>query len=347
MYPDPVEQAKSLALFGLAAGLANVLALLIAALCLLSSWRWYFRLVAIVVLPLSCAAIVLIPRSRAVAESLDGRAKLARMDAGGVFLLFGAMVLFITAFTQAPAAGYSSALFLVPLLLSLLLFPAFVVWEAKRPRGTTLLPHDIWQLPNILPLVVMASPSFLWFATYQLRLATWFQDVLHLSPLLTAAKLLPAGVTCLVVGLFTQPFPALVTRPRVVQPTAAGLMSTSTILLAFSDGGRGDNYSRFILPSMFIGFTGGMLNFVGTSTALTQAFPVEFAGVGGSFAQVVFQVFGVLGLAVQTALLGTGKGVDDWTGSRNGYLFTSAYALVAGLVFLVSFRPRAPAAAAV
>lgn len=60
MYPDPVEQAKKLALFGLAGALvrlpssltlyliadctqANTLALVISGVFLLASWRWYFR----------------------------------------------------------------------------------------------------------------------------------------------------------------------------------------------------------------------------------------------------------------------------------------------------------------
>lgn len=49
MYPDPVEQAKKLALFGMAGALANTLGLVFAGVFLLASWTWYFRFVAILV----------------------------------------------------------------------------------------------------------------------------------------------------------------------------------------------------------------------------------------------------------------------------------------------------------
>lgn len=45
MYPDPAEQAKKLALFGMAGALANTIALVLAGVFLLASWRWYFRFI--------------------------------------------------------------------------------------------------------------------------------------------------------------------------------------------------------------------------------------------------------------------------------------------------------------
>lgn len=45
MYPDPVEQGKKLALFGLAGALANTISLILAGVFLLASWRWFFRFI--------------------------------------------------------------------------------------------------------------------------------------------------------------------------------------------------------------------------------------------------------------------------------------------------------------
>ena len=45
MYPEPAEQAKKLALFGMAGALANTIALVLAGVFLLASWRWYFRFI--------------------------------------------------------------------------------------------------------------------------------------------------------------------------------------------------------------------------------------------------------------------------------------------------------------
>lgn len=77
------------------------------------------------------------------------------------------------------------------------------------------------------------------------------------------------------------------------------------------------------------------------STSIIQAFPLEFAGVGGSFANIIFQIGGVIGIAVQDGLVGTGADAStSWTGSRNSYFFTGAYIMLTGLVFLVWYRQK-------
>lgn len=47
MYPDSEEQGKKLALFGMAGALANTIALILAGVFMLASWRWYFRFITI------------------------------------------------------------------------------------------------------------------------------------------------------------------------------------------------------------------------------------------------------------------------------------------------------------
>ncbi|WP_204318316.1 hypothetical protein, partial [Serratia marcescens] len=49
MGSGPNEQAKKLALFGMAAALTNTLALVLAGVFLLASWRWYFRFISIII----------------------------------------------------------------------------------------------------------------------------------------------------------------------------------------------------------------------------------------------------------------------------------------------------------
>lgn len=339
MYPDPLEQAKKLALFGLASALANVFAFIIAGVFMLASWRWYFRFVTIVVVPFAVLTWFMLPRTEAVAGGLRGGEKWKRMDLGGVFMMFAMVILFILAFTQGPVDGWNKPIFIAPLVVSVVMLPLFLWWEQRLPVGYALLPHGIWKFRNIFPLMLMASTPFFWFATYQLRLATWLQESLHNSPILTAAKILPMGAASVVIGLLTQPFPWLITRPKYVQPAAAALVFAGTMLIAFSNGGAGTDFWRWILPSEIIGVVGAMIIFVGMTTNITQAFPREFAGVGGSFAQVILQISGVVGIAVQTALLTTGTDpVTDWTGSRNGYFFTGGYVMLCGLVFLLWYK---------
>lgn len=75
------------------------------------------------------------------------------------------------------------------------------------------------------------------------------------------------------------------------------------------------------------------------NTLIIQSFPLVAAGVGGSFANVLFQIGGVVGIAIQAGLIATGDGtVQDWTGSANGYYFTSGFVLFTGLVFVLWYR---------
>jgi hypothetical protein len=157
------------------------------------------------------------------------------------------------------------------------------------PRGYALLPHDIWRYPNIFPLMLQASAIFMWMACAQLRIATYFQVALGNSAILAAVKLLPMGITALVVGVGSQAAPWLITRPRYVQPVSSVMCFAGSMLFAFSGGGHGADYWKFMFTGQVIGTAGGMLVFIGMNTAIIQSFPLEFAGVGGAFAQVLFQ----------------------------------------------------------
>ncbi len=339
MYPDPSEQAKKLALFGMAGALANTLALVLAGVFLLASWRWYFRFTTIIIGPFAALAWFLMPNTSAVAEDLPGAEKWKRMDLGGVFILLAGLVLFILGFTQAPSQGWKSAIFIAPLVISIVLMGGFLVWEHFMPRGYSLLPHDVWHFPNIFPLILQASAIFMWFACAQLRIATYFQDALGDSAILAAVKLLPMGITALFVGAATQALPWLVTKPRFVQPVASVLCFTGSMLFAFSNGGKGDDYWKYMFTGQVIGTAGGMIIFIGMNTNIIQAFPLEFAGVGGSFANIIFQIGAVIGISVQAGLISTGDGtLTDWTGSQNSYYFTGGYVLFTGLVFPFLFK---------
>ena len=266
MFPDPAVQAKKLALFGMAGALANTIALVLAGIFLLANWRWYFRFITIIVAPFSVLAWFLLPRTSAVAEDLPGAEKWKRMDLFGVFLLVACLVLFILGFTQAPIKGWGNAEFIAPFVISLGLLVGFLVWERFVKRGFALIPHDMWHYPNIFPLILQASAIFMWFACAQLRIATFFQDALGDSAILAAAKLLPMGITALVVGTVSQAIPSLITRPRYVQPVASVLCFVGSMLFAFSHGGGGTDYWKYMFTGQVIGTAGGMLVFIGVSS---------------------------------------------------------------------------------
>lgn len=63
--------------------------------------------------------------------------------------------------------------------------------------------------------------------------------------------------------------------------------------------------------------------------------------LSGSFANIIFQIGGVIGISVQAGLLSTGDGtILDWTASQNSYYFTGSYVLLTGLVFPLLYRQQ-------
>ncbi|KLT46388.1 MFS general substrate transporter [Cutaneotrichosporon oleaginosum] len=342
MFPDKVTQAKRLALFGMAGALASTLSPILVGLFLLSSWRWFFRFVACIAIPFSLFARAFMPLTHAVAQAVPGRQKWRRLDLGGVFLLVGALVLFMFAFSEASAAGWTSPSFYAPLIVSLALLAAFVIWEHCQPDGLSLLPPDIWHYSNIGLLIILGLLPAAAFSTYSMRCAVYFQDALGDTSIVAALKLIPMGAVAVIAGLLCQPFPVLMMRPRIVQPIACLLTFAGTMLLAFSGGGWGADYWRYIFPAQLIGTFGAMLVFIGVNCAIIQSFPFEYAGVAGSFAQVVFTIGSVVGIAIQSGLVATGQGGTDWTGDRNAYVFLSAYCIAAGALCGALFRNPLP-----
>lgn len=170
--------------------------------------------------------------------------------------------------------GWDKPIFIAPFVISLALFAGFLVYEAYLPRGYSLLPHDIWRYPNIFPLMFQASAVFMWMACAQLRIASYFQVALGNSAILAAVKLLPMGITALIVGVGLQTMPILITRPRFVQPVASVLCFAGSMLFAFSGGGHGSDYWKFMFTGQVIGTAGAMVVFIGMNTAIIQSFPL-------------------------------------------------------------------------
>lgn len=114
-----------------------------------------------IVIPLSGVSYALLPLVRPVVARMRGVDKWKRMDILGSDVLLVCLVLFMLAWTQVESAGWGNALFIAPLVVSLFLLPAFILWEQTLPVGFSLLPHGIWSFPNIGPLIIAGLTIFL------------------------------------------------------------------------------------------------------------------------------------------------------------------------------------------
>lgn len=83
--------------------------------------------------------MVLIPPQRKEDEShqgaLNAAKKMQGLDILGVSLLTASFILFIFAMTEGSAAGWGSARVLAPLIISIFLIVAFLVYETRIPAS--------------------------------------------------------------------------------------------------------------------------------------------------------------------------------------------------------------------
>ena len=136
LFPQPAEQARAIGIFGSVAALANVSGLIIGALLVqYASWSWIFWLNTILAIPIATACLFLIPSP----EHVDDPLKAKRVDVIGVSMLTSAFILFIFALTSGSTDGWSSAVVLAPLIVSVLLIAAFLYYETRIPEDSAAL----------------------------------------------------------------------------------------------------------------------------------------------------------------------------------------------------------------
>jgi MFS family permease len=159
------------------------------------SWRWIF----LAKVPL--VAIVLIAAVRAVARST--RIRRGAYDVAGALTATIGASLLLYGITQVgnPAAGTVATV--IPLTVSVVVLAAFVVIE--RRSNAPLLPSRLAGIRGVAAadaaaLTVLAAPFGVSFVV-----TLYMQEVLHYSPMSTAATLVPGSVASALIGRYGAP----------------------------------------------------------------------------------------------------------------------------------------------
>ncbi|WVQ78053.1 hypothetical protein IAT38_000134 [Cryptococcus sp. DSM 104549] len=337
MFPDPEEQQRKLALLGLAGAIGNVLGLVIAGVCMLANYRWFFRVIAIICIVFTIACILLLPYTKPTYAPDPSHPRWKRLDIFGVGLIMGALITFILSLTQGPIDGWGSASFIAPFVISFPLGVAFFFWESKISPQAAVLPSSVWSITNIIISTLGIGIGFPFFATSQILYSTYFQEVLGWTPIKVAAAMLPQGIVCLLIAGAAQKFPSIITKPIISLPVGAVLTIVGELLQVFSDGGGGSNYWRYCFPAFIIGSAGAFLTFFASALNLITYCPPEMAGVAGAWTQVISQISGAITLAVQASFLG--DGIYDWkSAGRRPFYFQIAWTAALAIQYMIFYR---------
>ena len=342
---EPQELGKALTIYGMSGALANVTGVLIAGFVEYiptkgqgEAWRWFFRILAILIIPMAMASLKFIPKPRGVIADAEGKWK--RLDLVGSFSMLVAIVLLILGLTLGASYGFKTAKFLVPFLLAWPILVFFFVWEAKIPEDYAVVPPKIWKIPNLTLFIVFALYIYGWWAVNFLALIERWTAVYHEKAIIAAVRALPEGLAAMGVTVLLTVFPVLVSRPR--WPITVGMLLAITGYVLFTRGsGIDSDYWRYIFPASIIGSGGMMATFTGTNVGIITAVPPEYSGTTGALSQVAFQVGSAVALSIQAGLFTVNPGsISNNLNIQTSFYFQIGWGILWLIGFLVFYRPK-------
>ncbi|CDZ96608.1 Predicted transporter (major facilitator superfamily) [Phaffia rhodozyma] len=343
---EPHELGKAFTLYGLAGALANTTGTIIAGFIEYipnggqgEAWRWFFRILAILIMPLAIASLYVIPAPKGAIAGADDKWK--RLDVVGAFSMLAGIVLLILGLTLGASYGWKKAGFLVPFLLSWVLIVFFFFWEARLSDVHALLPAKTWRIPNFAVFIALALFIYGWWAVNFLPFVELFVQVHHDRAIIAAIRLLPQGIAGAIMTAVLTTYPQLTSNPR--WPISVGLIGGSIGYILFTQS-KGDivgsGYWRWVFTGGFIGSSGNVIAFTGTNVAIMTSVPPEMSGVAGAVLQVALQVGSAVALSIQAGLLTIKEGnVDNFENVKISWYFELGWNLLWLVGFPALYRP--------
>ncbi|OJA11344.1 hypothetical protein AZE42_04924 [Rhizopogon vesiculosus] len=264
IFPDPLQQARAIGIFGGCGAIANILGLLIGGMFVeWASYHWVFWFVAIIAVPVSLACVFMIPPRFTKTTNSPEReaAKWKSLDLVGVSILTVALILFIFAVTSGSTDGWASAMVLIPLVISISMVIAFFYWETRIPVEQAAIPPRTWSYNNFSVLFTVALFPFFWLTTSFLIFITLWQNIFHWSVISSVIHMLPMGIIAIAAS-FTGPL-SRVFSPKWIILTGLFLSMVASILLALG-GGQPEDYWSYVFPALALGSLGVMLTYLHT-----------------------------------------------------------------------------------
>lgn len=258
-----------------------------------SSWRWIFLInVPIGVLTVVLAAIVF-PRDRP--------ARSETFDAIGVLLLSPGLAMFLFAVSSIPGRGtVADRHVVIPATIGLALIAGFVAHAWHHVDHPLI---DLRLFRN--PVLTHANVTMLVFATAffgaGLLLPSYFQQVLHHTPMQAGVHLIPQGLGAMLTMRLTGP---LVDRQGPGKIVLVGIALITAGLGAFAFGvARQAHYLPVLLVALAVTGLGMGCTMMPLSVASVQALAPHQIARGTTLMSVNHQVGGSMGTALMSMIL--------------------------------------------
>lgn len=240
------------------------------------------------------------------------------------------------AYRQAAAVGWEEPYVYALLIVSILHFALFVLWEGKFAKEP-ILPLGIWGAPSFGPMVLSAFMSFMGVGIFLYYVQIWNIEIRHYSNLLTAAANSAFAIvgTC---GCFVSAIAVRYLPAQIVM--AIGAVAAVVAGIIFATMPAQQTYWAQCFPAFIImGFSPDFI-FTATQIITSNSVQRKHQGIAGSLMGTI-QMYGLstgLGFAGTVERYTNDGGRDQVGGIRHALYLTIGMAGASAIISLLLIR---------
>ncbi|KAL7924334.1 major facilitator superfamily domain-containing protein [Trichoderma austrokoningii] len=150
-------------------------------------WTWLFFFLAVLGSVVYGAAIMVVPDD----EPLDPG---GTIDWVGAYLGMAGLIPFNFIWNQAPIAGWSNPYEYVLLIVPIVHFSLFLLWEANWAMSP-IIPFDIWKVSSFGALILVLFFVFMRLGIYVWYVSVWLHNLRGWGPVMMGYSFLPMEIT--------------------------------------------------------------------------------------------------------------------------------------------------------
>ncbi|UKZ68408.1 uncharacterized protein TrAtP1_009446 [Trichoderma atroviride] len=296
----------------------------------LTEWWWLFFFLAVFGAVVFGATSFILPPDGVPMDATG------TVDYVGAYFGVAGLVLFNFVWTQAAVVGWEEPYVYALLIVSILHFALFVLWEGKFAKEP-ILPLGIWGSPSFGPMVLSAFMSFMGVGIFLYYVQIWNIEIRHYSNLLTAAANSAFAIvgTC---GCFVSAIAVRYLPAQIVMATGAIAAVVAGIIFATMPAQQ--TYWAQCFPAFIImGFSPDFI-FTATQIITSNSVQRKHQGIAGSLMGTI-QMYGLstgLGFAGTVERYTNDGGRDQVGGIRHALYLTIGMAGASALISLLLIR---------
>lgn len=286
------------------------------------SWRWVF---AINVVPIAVTLVLLV-----VLGQKDVRRENAKIDVLGAVLGVVGLGGPVFALIEQQNFGWGSPVILVPFVVGVLSFVAFLWWQGRAPAP--MLPLSLFRVRNFSAGNISTAFVYAALSVSGFIVVIYLQEVAGFAPTIAALAFLPVSIANVALS---RVFGGLSARfgPRffmTVGPLLAGVGH-----LLFLTMGESVDYWTQVLPGVVVFSLGLSMTVAPLTSAILGSIPPEQSGIGSAVNNAVARVAGLVAIALLGVII---AGQLDVSGFHRVIIVTAALFFIGAIVSFAGIR---------